>query len=69
MEKKINIKMLGIDFAVTVKLDKDNEIEKVIRVQAWDDDNDKYIKIPCDLDSFKEEVGILLRGKIKGVII
>ena len=64
MEKKLNLTHLGIDFMVTVKLDSNNEIKEVLKVQAWDDNNDKYVKVPCDLKAFQKEMGIFLRGAL-----
>ena len=64
MNKKINLTYIGIDFLINVELDKNGEIVKVTQVKAWNDDQDKYIKIPCDLDAFLKEMGVLLRGKL-----
>lgn len=64
MEKKVYLTYLGIDFLVHVKLDTKGEIEKVIKVRAWDDNADKYIKVPCDLDAFLKEMEVLLRGAL-----
>lgn len=64
MEKKLNLTYLGIDFLVHLKLDNSGEISEVTKVRVWDDNNDKYITIPCDLKAFKNEMGVLLRGAL-----
>ena len=56
MEKRVYFKYVGMDLTIDVELDKNGEVGKVIRVRAWDDNNDKYVKIPCDLDAFKNEM-------------
>lgn len=65
MELKLNLTYLGIDFLVHVDVDNNGTLKKVTKVRAWDDNNDKYVTIPCDLLAFEKGMQEQLVDAIK----